>query len=89
MKNLFVGTNRNPLSIEQLKGLSEGEWVWIEVLIPFSYEHKISAYYKKQYDYSHGRAFCCGYPGLSFGFNYIDYEKTWVAYRTQPEKKEK
>lgn len=35
-----------------------------------------------------GKAFCCGYPGWSTGLPYADYGKTWLAYRTKPERSE-
>ena len=75
---------KTTLSIEQLKNLPLREGVWIEVLEPFAYEEKVSAYYRKQADYSHNKSFCCGYPGLSFSFDYADYNKTWTAYIHQP-----
>lgn len=76
--------NKSILTVEQLIALPEGEWVWIEVLQPFSFEEKVSAYYRKQMDYTHGKAFICGYPGISFGFDFSDYNNTWVAYTEQP-----
>lgn len=76
------------LDVEELKNLQWGAWVWIEALKPFEFSEKVSAYYKKQEDYTHGRAFTCGYPGLSFGFEYAEYNETWVAYRCKPEEKE-
>lgn len=78
-----ITTNRK-LSIEDLKNLPLREWVWIEVLQLFDYAEKASAYYRKQADYSHERAFCCGYPGLSFSFDYADYGTTWEAYICRP-----
>ena len=72
------------LTIDQLKALPLCEWVWIEVLVPFECPDKVSAYFRKQFDYTHEQAFCCGYPGLSFSFDYEDYSKTWVAYTQQP-----
>lgn len=72
------------LNVEWLKSLREGEWVWIEVLKPFDFTEKVSAYYRKQADYTRGRAFVCGYPGLSFTFDYADYNDTWTAYLYQP-----
>lgn len=81
--------NTGALTVEQLRKMdSDMEnrcWVWIEVLKPFSYELKVSAYYQVQYDYTKGKAFICGYPGLTFGFDYSDYGKTWLAYRCKPE----
>lgn len=76
--------NKTILTVEQLIALPEGEWVWIEVLQSLSYKEKVSAYYRKQMDYTRGRAFICGYPGISFGFDFSDYNKTWVAYTEQP-----
>lgn len=73
------------LSIEQLKELPLRSWVWIKVLVPFEFRDKVSAYYRKCYDYSYDQAFICGYPGLSFSFDYEDYNKTWIAYQYQPE----
>ena len=76
--------NNSILTIEQLTWLPYGKWVWIEVLEPFSFEEKVSAYYRKQVDYTRGKAFICGYPGISFGFDFSEYNKTWVAYAEQP-----
>ena len=72
-------------TIEELQSIPEGEWVWIEVLKPFDFAEKVSAYYRKQYDYTHGRGFTCGCPGLSFSFDYADYNDTWTAYLYRPE----
>lgn len=74
----------NKLTIEELKNLPLKEWCWVEVLQPFDSAEKVSAYYRKHYDYSHERAFCCGYPGLSFSFDYADYGITWEAYKCCP-----
>lgn len=76
--------NRKTFTVEELKTLPLRAWVWIEVLEPLDYEEKVSAYYRKQMDYTHKKAFCCGYPGLSFSFYYEDYGKTWIAYQYQP-----
>ena len=76
---------RKTFTVEELKTLPLRAWVWIEVLVPFDYEEKVSAYYRKQEDYTHDKAFCCGYPGLSFVFYYEDYGKTWIAYQYQPD----
>jgi hypothetical protein len=73
-------TSDGRLSINELQNMPLHEWVWIEVLAPFESKDKISAYYRKQVDYSRGMAFCCGYPGLSFSFDYNEYGKSWVAY---------
>lgn len=74
-----------PLLLGELKKMEIGQWVWIEVLQPFDCKDKVSAYYKKSYDYTGGEAICCGYPGLVFSFDYSDYGKTWLAYRRKRE----
>jgi hypothetical protein len=81
--------SNEPLTLEQMRqmdtDMENRPWVWIEVLKPFKYELKTSAYYQVQSDCTHDRAFCCGYPGLGFAFDYDDYGKTWLAYRRKPE----
>ena len=72
------------VTIEELKVLPLSDWVWIQVLVPFDCQEKVSAYYSKHEDYTRDRSFCCGYPGLSFGFDYADYNKTWTAYKYEP-----
>lgn len=79
-----------PLTLDELREIAECvvtcPWVWIEVITPHSKcKDEVSAYYRVQNDYTRGRAFCCGYPGMSFAFDYADYGKTWLAYRTKPE----
>lgn len=69
---------------EDLIKLPLSEWVWIETLKPFQYEKKVSGYYRKTNDYTKGKAFCCGYPGIGFAFDYKDYGVTWLAYKTKP-----
>lgn len=73
-----------PLTVDYLKEINRDmnnrRWVWIEVLKPFDYKTKVSAYYQAQSDYTKGESFCCGYPGIGFGFDYCDYGRTWIAY---------
>lgn len=87
-----------PLTVEQLQKLAEfvskqdavleDKWVWIEVLLSEP-EHvrngKKSAYYKVQPDYTRGRSFCCGYPGISYGFDFDKYGETWLAFLEKPD----
>lgn len=72
------------VTIEELKALPVGDWVWIQVWEQFEFGEKVSAYYSKHEDYTRDKSFCCGYPGLSFGFDYADYNKTWTAYKYEP-----
>jgi hypothetical protein len=80
--------NPPPLTPDQLREINQDmenrRWVWIELLkIPHHNEIE-SAYYRVQSDYTHGRAFCCGYPGYGVHFEYHDYGITWLAYNYQP-----
>lgn len=81
--------HQTPIPIEQLKewsGNADGitrHWVWIEILDDQLLNPgcgKVSAYYRVQYDYTHGEALVCGYPGISYAFDYVDYGKKWAAY---------
>ena len=75
------------LTMERLKKMGNRQtpqWVWLEILGAGD-KHQ-SGYYRAQFDYTRGRAFCCGYPGQSYSWNYADYGKTWLAYDHKPEK---
>lgn len=89
IKTLIAHPANEPLTLEQMRqmdtDMENRPWVWIEVLKPFKYELKTSAYYQVQSDCTHDRAFCCGYPGLGFAFDYDDFGKTWLTYRRKPE----
>ena len=76
-----------PLALDELWKLPIRDWVWIEILNPDAFRSKetVSAYYKKYDGYKKDEIFWCGYPGLGFGFDYADYGKTWLAYRSKKE----
>lgn len=81
-----------PLTIEELKAMPLKEWVWIEILDPETFDYLAfikaeSAYYRK-HDYGIHETLFCGYPGISFAFDYVDYGKAWVAYTSRPPKEE-
>lgn len=83
---VLIDTSNHLFKLEELKKMKTGSWLWIGCIYnpeqpAASYTAKVSAYYKKQDDFSNGRAFCCGYPGISYAFDFKDYGKTWVAYR--------
>lgn len=71
-----------PLSIEELKALEEGEWVWI--VTPMN----TGEYYQKFYESSED--FFVG-GSLYYGFNasYEDYVTKWVAYKNKEQAEEK
>jgi len=73
------------LTVEELKAMAWGEWVWIEVLQDFNDKNVDSAYYKKHDGIRPDEWFACGYPGLGFLFEYSGYGKDWMAYHHKPE----
>lgn len=92
-----ICNDKQPLDVEQLKEISSAVengkkgWVWIKILDSGLLKPGIgkeSAYYQTQMDYTRGRAFVCGYPGISYGFDYMDYGKKWLAYRICPDAEE-
>lgn len=75
--------NPKPLTLGELREVPFLEWIWINVLSPFEHEQKVSAYYRRHTSCGAALAaktFWCGYPGLTFGFDYADYGKSWLAY---------
>lgn len=85
-RNLY---EESPLSVVELRLINaeteNRSWIWIQISKHVESGNKVSAYYQSQLNYTHGRAFCCGYPGLGFCFEYSDYGKTWLAYLHKPE----
>lgn len=66
-----------PLTIEQLKALEVGDWVWIVALCEdykTAYVHLVGVY---------GDYFIANYSGLYNSFAYSDYGKTWLAYKNK------
>lgn len=85
-----IDSTNHRLKLDELKNMKIGKWVWIgRIYNPerpaASYASTVSAYYRKQEDYTRGRAFCCGYPGISYAFDYSEYGETWAAYRYEKE----
>lgn len=74
-----------PLTPEELREMEIREWCWIEIIIPSAFRKVESCYYCKFSDYKEDREFCCGWPGTVFSFDYVEYGKTWMAYRRKPE----
>ena len=71
-----------PLTLDELRKMPIGDWVWIDVLHS---KEAVSSYYRKYDGYKKDEIFWCGYPGLGFRFFYEDYGKAWLAYRQKPE----
>lgn len=85
IEQLTAEPTNAPLTLEELREIGTGEWLWIECLERFKSDKAVSAYYRKHKDYTQGDSFCCGYPGVSFGFEHSDYGISWLAYRRKPD----
>ena len=76
-----------PLTIEELKALSERDWVWIEVKT-FEYACRtpqVKGYYQKE-DFCGAEkdlVFLGRMVGVTSGFQYADYGKQWIAYKNK------
>lgn len=60
-----------------------GRWVWIEMLTPDdpnNFPFKASGYYQIKGSTCPGWSLHCGYPGVSYQFEFNTYGKDWVAY---------
>lgn len=74
-----------PLNIGQIREMGGATWLWIECLTKFTHPYQKSAYFKKIIgQLGNEETLYCGYPGITFGFDYDDYGKTWLAYTTRP-----
>lgn len=76
------GEVNKALTLDELRQMQIGDWVWIDVLHS---KETVSSYYRKYDGYKQDEIFWCGYPGIGFRFFYEDYGKTWLAYRQKPE----
>lgn len=70
---------REPLSKEELQELPNKTWVWVEVLddVAFSHPQQKSGWYRSVFAEMTEDVFACGYPGMTFGFDYKDMGTTW------------
>lgn len=62
-----------PLTIEELKALQSGDWVWIK-------SNGKGRYYQKCKDFFNSFV---AYADISTKFHYSDYGKTWLAYKNK------
>lgn len=87
LKEYFGAQKDVALTVAELREMPLREWVWIQILGSEGERREYipeSAYYRKQYSYAPEKVFECGYPGWSTYFDYVDYGKTWIAYRNRP-----
>lgn len=80
-----------PLTIEQLKSLEVGDWVWIVVL---KNDLVNKAHNGKYYHIQHcggwgDKELWCGWQGYGTVFNYSDYGTKWVAYKNKEQAESK
>lgn len=70
---------REPLSKEELRELPNKTWVWVEVLDDGAFTHpqQKSGWYRSVFAEMTEDVFACGYPGMTFGFDYKDMGTTW------------
>ncbi len=70
-----------PLTIDELKALEVGDWVWIV-------KGNIKCYFRKDYSYGNEERFMLELDEhvlYDEEFLYSEYGKTWVAYRNKQE----
>ena len=74
------------LTIEELKELPIGEWVWIVDTSEATKEnYGGSMYARKYYQSFPDKYFDCGTLGRLYSFNYVDYGTKWLAYKNKEE----
>lgn len=74
------------LTVEELKALPYGNWVWIEVLKE-EYPHDFldTGYYRKSKWSDGDKLFDTGWHGSGTSFLYENYGTSWLAYKNKEE----
>lgn len=74
-----------PLTIEQLKALEVGDWVWVIVLKGDNVNDEHSGrYYHIQPNMGfESTELWCGWLGYGTAFKYSDYGKMWLVYKNK------
>ena len=77
---------REPLSKEELQELPNKAWVWVEVIDDEAFTHpqQKTGWYRNVSAEMSDDIFACGYPGMTFGFEFKDMGTTWKASRKGP-----
>lgn len=77
---------REPLSKEEIQELPNKAWVWVEVLDDKAFTHpqQKTGWYRNVSAEMSDDIFACGYPGVTFGFEFKDMGITWKASRKGP-----
>lgn len=67
-----------PLTIEELKALEVGDWVWVETInAPNS---SFRGYYQIRPNAERSKLIFCG---IEHDYSILDYGKTWLAYKNK------
>lgn len=72
-----------PLTIEQLKELQVGDWVWIIVLSFDGVNNPHKGDYYRIHPYLMDGELSCGWRGYTTAFKYSDYGDKWLAYKNK------
>lgn len=67
----------NPLTVDELKALKSGDWVW---LIDNNYGFST---YKRKSTRNNDKYFIENKDVERWGYSYLDYGKTWLAYKNK------
>ena len=79
-----------PLTIDELKGLPNGDWVWLVNKSGKTVaDYDGSMYSRKYYQSTESEYFDCGTKGTLYSFKYSDYDKTWLAYKNKEQAESK
>lgn len=73
------------LTVEELKALEIGDWVWIIALKDDWIKAHNGKYYHIQQpiDSLTDKELCCGWQGYSTAFEYSKYGEYWIAYKNK------
>lgn len=67
-----------PLTIDELKTLREGDWVWVEVInVP---NGSFRGYYQIRPNAERSKLIFCG---IEHDYSIMDYGKTWLAFKNK------
>ena len=81
-----------PLTIEELRNLEVGDWVW-GVVLKSDWVHKAhnGKYYQIQQSLDEliDKELRCGWQGYSTAFEYSDYGTKWIAYKNKEQSEAK
>ena len=72
---------REALSKKELRELPNKTWVWVEVIddAAFTHPQQETGWYRSVSGETTEDTFACGYPGMTFGFDFKEIGRTWKA----------